>query len=310
MEAPGEEGSWRSSPSNPHHPGQKLSVQPSLFFLKGAKEPGRVFRFALPSSWLSKLEVVGVCDISEYANLRSQEIKGRGRTWTLATDSEWVLGISRELCALFLFSLSSIREENFLSKHTQTETFTPQANTRKTAKTRLCWHERLWCSEPESLPAGSRQQGSVKGLYLDKHLSPPRVRKTYQCQPALWMHPISQTTLSPNAAQQKCWFKLFVLMWVWDKVLWFLACWQEAVNDVVMVYIYPSLDAQEERQDCEITAGPCHVLPCWVRQTHTGLCPGLSGEVARQAPGVQKNPQAPPRRLCGDYQEEGILSSL
>lgn len=93
-------------------------------------------------------------------------------------------------------------------------------------------------------------------------------------------------------------------MWVRDKVMWFLACWQQAVNDVVMVYIYPSLDAREERQDCEITAGPCHLLPCWVRQTHTGLCTGLSGEVARQAPGGQKNPQAPPKRLCGEYQAE------
>lgn len=99
-------------------------------------------------------------------------------------------------------------------------------------------------------------------------------------------------------------------MWVWDKVMWFLACWQQTVNDVVMVYIYPSLDAREERQDCEITAGPCHLLPCWVQQTHTGLCPGLSGEVARQAPGIQRNPQAPPKRLCVENIKQRKMSTL
>lgn len=156
-----------------------------LFLLKGAKETGRVFRFQLSSSWLSKLEIIWVCDTSGYSNWRPQKTGGGRRAGNLPVKSEWVLCISGELCGFLLFSLSSIREENFPSKHTPRQTDTPQANTRKTAETGLCWLERLWCSEPKSLPAGSRQQGSVKGLYLDKHLSPPRARKTYHCQPAL-----------------------------------------------------------------------------------------------------------------------------
>lgn len=159
-----------------------------------------------------------------------------------------------------------------------TLTDTPRANTRKTAETRLCWHEKLWCSKPKSLPAGSRQQGSVKGLYLDKHLSPPRVRKTYHCQPALEMHPTSQTTVSPSAAQQKCWFKLFVLMWVWDTVMWFLACWQEAVNDVVMVYIYlPAWMPEKKGRTVKSQQDPAVCCPAECDRHTQGcvqVCPG------------------------------------
>lgn len=96
-----------------------------LFLLKGAKETGRVFRFGLSSSWLSKLEIIQVCDTSGYSNLRPQTIGGGRRASNLTMKSEWVLRISGELCGFLLFSFSSTREENFPSKHTHRQTDTP-----------------------------------------------------------------------------------------------------------------------------------------------------------------------------------------
>lgn len=60
---------------------ERLSMHPLLvFLLKGAKETGTVFRFGLPSRWLSKLEVIEICATSEYANIGPPEIGGRKKS--------------------------------------------------------------------------------------------------------------------------------------------------------------------------------------------------------------------------------------
>lgn len=81
-------------------------------------------------------------------------------------------------------------------------------------------------------PPQQNSIASVRELYLDRYLSPWRdlAGKTYQ-QTRLLDAPHFPNN---NFPQQKCWFKLFMLMWVQDKVMWFLEPPHQVMNDVVM----------------------------------------------------------------------------
>lgn len=121
----------RRDPDGPFHPTpitqerRKAQCAGITVFVERSQGTWRVFRCELTSYWLSKLEVIDVHDTLGYANLRSQEIPGGRRAHNLTMKSKWVMGVSRELCVLFLFSCSSIREKNFPSKHTHRQRHTP-----------------------------------------------------------------------------------------------------------------------------------------------------------------------------------------
>lgn len=58
-------------------------------------------------------------------------------------------------------------------------------------------------------------------------------------------------------------------MWVWDKVMWFLAYGQQVVNDVVMVCIYiPAWMPEEKGMSVKSQQGPAIRCPAeWDRHT-------------------------------------------
>lgn len=69
-----------------------------------------------------------------------------------------------------------------------------------------CWHQGLWRSEPKSLPAGPRQQGSVRELCLCKCKS----QKTPPLSVSPEDAPYTTNNTLPMAAHQNCWFKSFL----------------------------------------------------------------------------------------------------
>lgn len=81
-------------------------------------------------------------------------------------------------------------------------------------------------------PPQQNSTASVRNLYLDRDLNPWRdsTGKTSQ-QKHLLDAPHFPNN---NFPQQKCWFKLLMLTWVQDKVMWFLEPPGQVMNDAVM----------------------------------------------------------------------------
>lgn len=102
-----------------------------LFLLKGTKETGRIFRFRLSSSWLSKLEIIRVCDTSGYSNWRPQKTRGGNPRYLPQEEqvtSQWNLNEScaflKNSVAFFYSPFPPLGRKTFLA-NTLTDRQTP-----------------------------------------------------------------------------------------------------------------------------------------------------------------------------------------
>lgn len=113
-------------------------------------------------------------------------------------------------------------------------------------------------------PPQRNSQASVRELCLDRYLSPWRdsAGKTYR-QTRLLDAPRFPNNAFP---QQKCWFKLFVLTWVQDKVMWFLEPPHQVMNDVVMKRKFLAHCMANKDRIVKPLALLCLALPLWMHR--------------------------------------------